>query len=70
MRGASQIALVVATVGIVACSRAKDAGKQKALENAKRDSERQQQAIQNTLDALRREAAAQSATPIPSATSQ
>lgn len=59
----SRVALVAIALLMVACSRSDHASKRKALDNAKADSERNQKAIQNTLNALRREGAAQSATP-------
>jgi hypothetical protein len=69
MRGARRIGVVLAALLVCACSRSNDASKRKALEQAKVDSQRQQQAIQNTIEARRREAAAQSGT-TPSATPQ
>lgn len=65
MRGASRVGLVIAALAVCGCSRHEHAGKQKALENAKADSQRNQQAIENTLKALRREAGRSSS---PSAT--
>jgi hypothetical protein len=52
---------------VTACSRSEDASKQKTLNDAKRDSERQQQAIQNTL-ANRRQNTPPQSTPVASAT--
>ena len=59
------VALMIAALVVCACSRHDHASKRKALENAKTDSQRNQQAIQNTLNALRRESAK---SPSPSAT--